>query len=951
VIPSGNVTFLFTDIEGSTKLAQEFPDTYNDILRKHDSILQETFESHNGFVFKKIGDAFCSCFEKVEDAVNAAIETQKKLKEGFKENFELKVRMGIHSGEAEYVNEDYMGYVTLSRVSRIMSVAQGGQILITQKVHDSVKDNDGKITFKDFGKRKLKDIILPEHIYQIVSEGLVKDFSPLKSLDARQNNLPSSVTKFIGRRKEIDEIKKLFSKVRLLSLTGAGGTGKTRLAIQLVSELIDEFENGVWIIELSPVTDPDLIGKEISTVLNLKEDPGTDIFDTLKEFLKDKNIILLFDNSEHLLARCAQIAETLLAYCPNLKIISTSREPFNIQGETIYRIPPLSMPDNIKNQSVESLYEYESVKLFLERANSINPNFSLTNENVYTVAELCKKLDGIPLAIELASKRVNVLSVEKINERLDDRFKLLTGGSSTALPRQKTLKALIDWSYDMLSPVEQLLLQRLAIFMGGWTLEAAEEICSDETIDEYEVLDLMNSLYDKSLITFNEVKGKGRYGILESIKYYALEKLTDKSGDFQKHLDYFLNLSSFNRQKEKGIGQLEWLNSMDTELDNIRSNINWATENNPNEAIRIVLNVFDFWLNKGYLKEGYETLMKVLDSIQPEDKKLKADLLFRIGRICYELGKFPELEKFSNEALNLYREIDDKEGILKSLNSLGLKYYTEMDNAGAAKLNEQALALSIEINLKEAEANSLYNLSFPVSQLGDIEKSVSLKEQALKISRELKNENLTARVLLSLSLTNSRKLGDTKKAAMYSEESLIISRRIDDQYLISVNLVNLAELKLYYDNKNYDEAEYILLEAHKISKDCGYNMNLFPIRVHLGGLYSETEQFDKAIQIYKEYISEREKPGGHFFMTDVISGFGRIHLKRKEYAQVVKLFGFIDTFSKDGKHKSIYKVLNLSDEEKNKIIEELGEETFNGYWDEGKAMTLDEAVSFCLNSE
>lgn len=946
-IPSGKVTFLFTDIEGSTRLAQKNTDAYLSALEKHHEILYEVIDSNNGFVFKIVGDSFCCAFNNPDDAINAAVKTQIKLNSFDWKGTEIKVRMGIHSGEAEFVNKDYAGYVTLARSQRIMSIAHGGQILVTQEVYDAVKyKQELNISFKDFGKRKLKDIILPEHVYQIISENIPADFPPLKSQDARQNNLPTSITKFIGRRKEIDEIKKLFSKIRLISLTGAGGTGKTRLAIQLVSELIDEFDNGVWIIELSPVADPDLVVKEISTVLNLKEDPGVDLFETLKEFVKDKKILLLFDNSEHLLAKCAQISETLLAFSQNLKIISTSREPFNIQGETIYRIPPLSIPDNIKNQSVETLSEYESVKLFLERANSVNSNFKLTNENIYTVAELCKKLDGIPLAIELAAKRVNVLSVEKIFERLDDRFKLLTGGSSTALPRQKTLKALIDWSYDMLNPNEQLLLQRLSIFMGGWTLEAAEEICSDETIDQYEILDLMYSLNDKSLIMFNEKNGKGRYGILESIKYYAFEKLTDKKENFQKHVNYFLNLSSF--EKHKGMGQLEWLNLIESELDNIRSNIHWASENNPDDAVRFVINAYDFWINKGYLQEGFESSMKILNSVVLSDKKLKADLLYRIARFCYELGKFSELESFSTEALDLYREIDDKEGIIKALGTLGLKYHTELDNINTTKLNEEALAMSIEINWKEGKAISLYNLSFPVGNLGDIEKSVSLKEEALKISREIKNEHLSAHILLSLSVTHSRRTGDIKKAALFSEESLVISRRIDDQYLISVNLVHLASLKLYYGDKNYEEAEYLLQEAYKISKDCGYNMNLFPIMIHLGVLYTETNKIDEAIRTYKQYISERDKPGAEFFIHEVIAGFGRIYLKKNEYIHVTKLSGFIESYMKDGKHKPLNKSLSLSDEDKNIILNELGKEKFNTYWDEGKEMKINEAVSLCL---
>ncbi|HMS63879.1 MAG TPA: tetratricopeptide repeat protein, partial [Ignavibacteria bacterium] len=918
----------------------------------HHEILYDIIDSNNGFVFKIIGDSFCCAFNSPEDAVNAAVKTQIRLISTDWNDSEIKVRMGIHSGEAEFINKDYSGYVTLSRTQRIMSVAHGGQILITQEVYDSVKDNaDLNISFRDFGKRRMKDIVLPEHVYQIVSESLPSDFPPLKSHEARQNNLPVSVTNFVGRRKEINEIKKLFSSKRLLTLIGAGGTGKTRLAIQLLTELIDEYDNGIWIIELSPINDPDLIVKEISTVLNLKEDPGVDNFEVLKEYLKDKNILILFDNTEHLLLKSAQIAEKLLAYCPKLKIISTSREPLNINGETLYRIPPLSMPADIKKESFETLAEYESVKLFLDRALTVNPNFSLTNENIYTVAELCKRLDGIPLAIELASKRVNVLSVEKILERLDDRFKLLGSGSNTALPRQKTLRALIDWSYDMLNPNEQLLLHRLSIFMGGWTLEASEEICSDETIDEYEILDLMESLLNKSLIYYNEVNGSGRYGILESIKYYALEKISGNTEEFQKHLNYFLKISYYSGQKEKGMGQLEWLTIMSTELDNIRGNMQWAMKNNPEDAVKIVINLYNFWNHKGYLQEGFDTTLKVLNSVQISDKKLKADLLLRIAIFSYEQGKFDELETYSNEALSIYRDINDKEGILNTLNELGQKYFIELDLDNSVKLYEEALALSNEINCKEGKATSLYNLSFPVSNLGDIERSVELKEEALKIAREMKNEHLTAQILLSLSVTHTRQKIDIKKAALLSEESLAISRKIDDQYLISVNLVHLADLKLNYDEKNFEEAEYILLEAYKISKDCGYNMNLFPIRIHLGGLYMETSRYNKAVNILKEYINEKEKPGGDFFMNDVIAGFGKIFFQRNEFIECLKLFGFLESLIKDGKYKPRNKNLLLNENERIKIIEELGEEKFNNYLQAGHELKADEAIQECINIE
>ena len=944
-IPAGKVTFLFTDIEGSTRLAQKNTDTYNSSLNIHNDIFHEVIESNNGFVFKIIGDAFCCSFSDPLDAVRAAVNAQVRLNSADWNGTVIKVRMGIHSGDAEYINNDYSGYVTLCRVQRIMSIAYGGQIFLTQEVYDAVKGiNENGLSFRNFGERKLKDLILPEHVYQLVSENFPSDFPPIKGNEARQNNLPLSVSNFIGRRKELQIIKNLFSKTRLMSLTGSGGTGKTRIAIQLVSEILDEFQHGCRIIELSPITDPELIVKEISGVLNLKEIPETDILETLKDYLKDKNILLLFDNSEHLLTRCAPLAETLLNSCPDLKIISTSRQPFNIHGETVYKVPPLSIPDRIKEESFDALCEYESVRLFNDRAASVNSEFRLTKENINSVAELCKKLDGIPLAIELAAKRTNVLTVERIYERLTDRFKLLTGGSSTALPRQRTLRAMIDWSYDMLNFKEQLLLQRLSVFMGGWTLEAAEEICSDKNIDSYEVLDIMNSLLDKSLIVVNELNGNERYGILETIKFYALEKLTDKLNDYQKHFEYFLMLSDFPEQKKKGISQIEWLKITESEIDNIRICITRALEDNYRDAAKIVINVIEFWILRGYFREGFETTMKLIDKVPLTDKKIRADLLLKMAQFCYVLGKFPELEIFNKEALNLYREIKDKKGIADSLNNLGIKSNAESDPDTAAGFFEEALSIGYEINSDQIKLFTLYNLSFTANKTSEYDRSIALKEEALSISRKLQNDYVTAQILLSLSVNYYRIKNDFSKAAVFSEESLALSRNIEDQYILSLNLINLGVIKMFGGNCNYVEAEYILQEAYKISAENGYTMNIFPARILLGALYIDTNRFEYAVNIYKEYLNEWKTASGEFYIKDLISGFTRIYIRNNEFIKAAKLSGFLASVSGNKKFSSLNIKLNLKESEVNVISKELGEDFFRVNFNEGKELRLDEVI-------
>ncbi len=951
--PTGIVTFLFTDIEGSTRLAQEFPEKLQVALERHHLIMNDAIESNNGFTFEIIGDAFCCAFERAEDAVKAAVDAQLNLVIEKWEEAVIKVRIGIHTGNAEWSGNRYMGYITLARAARVMSSAYGGQIIISNDTYELTKDkfyraNEESVSFRDLGERRLKDVIEPIRLFQVLTTGLREDFPPLKTLDARPNNLPLQLTSFIGREKVIQQVKNMFEQTRLLTLIGSGGSGKTRLAMQVGAEMIDEFSNGVYITELAPVSDPVFIESAILNSLGIKEVPGTSPEETLTCFLKDKEMLLISDNCEHLINECADLSERLLSKCTKLKIIATSREALNCKGERTFLIPPLTLPDISVNNTPEQITQYEAVRLFIERALSVNPKFRVNRENAPALAGICSSLDGIPLAIELAAARIKIMTLEKIYERLNDRFGLLTGGKRTALPRQQTLRAMIDWSYDLLSSKEQLLLRRLSIFMGGWTLEAAEEICSDESIDQNEVLDIMNSLLDKSLIMHIESGGKSRYGILESIKYYSLEKLTDNKKEYQKHLDYFINLFSLSDYNEKGFGVHDWISLTGPEIDNMRMCIQRGSEINPEDTVRLVINAFDFFIFKSYVREGFETSEKILNSVTIADKKLKAQLLNKISQYCYLLGKFTELGKFSNEAANISREINFKEGIIISLNTLSLKAYAELNYENAAKLNEEALSLSIEINSDKHKAESLYNLSFPLFALGEYDRSISLKEEAILLTRKLNDEHFSAQILLSISVKLLKFKKNPEKAVLLSEESLEISKKIDDKYLISLNLLNLASLYLYFENKDFGKAENILLEAYKISTEFDYAMNLFPIRIHLGVINTETGRYSEAEKIYKEYISEREKAGGEFYIKDVITGFARIFYKRDQYEDALKLYGFIDTLSKDKKYNSLHGSFRFNDDIRNKIRTELGEEKFNFAWKEGKDLSMNEVLSRCL---
>lgn len=514
-LPTGTITFLFTDVEGSTKLWEQYPDTMRPVLTRHDALVEDWVERYDGTVVRPRGegDSRFAVFVRATDAVVAACAIQQALfSEPWPTSISLRVRVALHTGEADLRDGDYYGSA-VNRCARLRSIGHGGQTLLSQVTYELVRDAlPEAVRLSALGSHRLKDLQRPEQVFQLLHPALPDNFPPLKSLDALPNNLPMQLTSFIGRQREMAEVKQLLTNSRLLTLTGAGGCGKTRLGLQVSADLLEEYVDGVWLAELAALTDPMLVPQAVASVLSAREEPGRQQIETLTDFLKLKSLLLVLDNCEHLVAACAQLATALLRFCPNLWILATSREALGIAGETIWRIPPLSLP-SAQMAPLERLIQYEAVRLFIERATAVLPAFTVTNQNAPAVAQVCYRLDGIPLAIELAAARVKVLTVEQIYDRLDNQFRLLTGGSRTALPRQQTLRGAIDWSYNLLSEAEQALLCRLSVFAGGWTLEAAEAICAGENIDEIEVLDLLTYLADKSLVIVEQQSEEVRYDI------------------------------------------------------------------------------------------------------------------------------------------------------------------------------------------------------------------------------------------------------------------------------------------------------------------------------------------------------------------------------------------------------------------------------------------------------
>ena len=904
-IPSGIVTFLFTDIEGSTKLSQEFPDLLPDALKKHNEILRNAVESNNGFVFKTVGDAYCCAFEKAEDALNAAVEAQINLANEKWGEAVIKIRIGIHSGNAEWNGNDYMGYITLARVARVMSAAYGDQILVSndafvlclegsktlrknEKEKESLSLGDfeaNEISFRDLGERRMKDIIKPIRLFQIVGKGLREDFPPLKTLDARPNNLPTQLTNFIGRENEIKHVKELLKDNRLLTIAGAGGAGKTRFSLQIGADLIDDFANGVWLVELAAESDPFLLPQSFMESLDIKEQQGKTPEQTLTDYLKDKEILILLDNCEHLIEACAVLAESLLLQCPKLKILATSREALNFTGEQTYRILPLSHPDPNLNNTPEQLTRYESVRLFIERALAVNPKFRVTNENAPALAEVCSRLDGIPLAIELAAARVKVLSIEKIFERLDDRFNLLTGGKRTALPRQQTLRALIDWSYDLLSKEEKILWSRLSVFSGGWTLEAAEEVCSDDKINKYEILDLLSQLTEKSVIIYDE--SKERYRILESIRQYGIEKLTDEYGIYLRHLDFFVELSKKALPELNNENGKSWIDIIDDDHNNFISSIEWSVSNeNSDKGADLAAALLNYWNTTGNYSTGIRLIQNILQSSGSIDKSTKVKIILRLGVFKRYHGDFEQAKKYSEESLIISKEIGDKKGIAESINSLGNISNYQGDLEQAMKYYKESLAIFKEIGDKIGIAGSIQNLGMIMRNLGDYEQAKKLYEESLAMGKEIGDKNRIADSINNLGYVAVIQ-GDFEQAKKYLEESLDIRIETGDKRGTAISLNNLGMIS--FDQEEFEQAKKYLEESLAINKEIFNKSGIADCIYNLGNIALSLGDHNLAKSYFQESLGIENEIGDKKGIANSLNNLGYIYTMLGDFDLAVKL--------------------------------------------------------------
>ena len=778
-LPTGTVTFFFSDIEGSTKLLETLGSEYTELLERHNGIVREGLARHGGVEVSTEGDSFFAVFRSATEAVAAAVEVQRGIgAESWPQDVQLRIRIGLHSGEARVAADSYVG-LDVHRAARIMGAAHGGQVLASEATRALAERSLGDgVELRDLGEHRLRDLSGRERLYQLVAPGLDAAMPPPRTLDATPNNLPIQLTSFLGREQDINAIIERLAGTRLLTLTGPGGTGKTRLSLQAAAGVAERFKDGVYFVPLAPIADPALVPATIAQYVGLAERGGADPMQALLGHLADRQILLVVDNFEQVLPAAHLIGE-LLRGAARLTALVTSRATLSVSGEQEFPVPPLALPDpRHLPAELSALTQYESVALFIERAVAVKANFAVTNQNAPAIAEICVRLDGLPLAIELAAARIRILSPQAILERLGKSLDLLGGGARDLPDRQRTLRGAIGWSYELLEERDRSLFGYLSVFVGGASLAAVEAVCGE--LVEGDLLEPLASLTEKSLVRESDgLEAEPRFSMLETIREFAMERsvASGRHGELQRrHAEWFTDLAETARPMLMSADRRVWLDRIEQEHDNIRAALSWALEVHAAQiGLRLVSALWRFWQMRGYLAEGHERAEAVLaiDGVE-DDASLHYAALDALGGLAYWGGRHREAREAYVRALELARQLGER----------------------------------------GAEAEQLYNISFTYSipvaaerQPGDLDEAHRLAEEALVIYEELGDRpghGKTAWQLANLELMASRFPESRQRA----EEALTIFTELDDRFMLAWTHWGLAGVA-FREGRLRDDAEHL----------------------------------------------------------------------------------------------------------------------------------------------
>jgi predicted ATPase/class 3 adenylate cyclase len=798
--PTGTVTFLFTDIEGSTRLLRELGDEYRAVQDDHMRLMREAIARDEGAEIRTEGDSFFVVFPTATRAVRAAVTAQRMFaSHPWPRGRPLRTRMGMHTGEGRLGGGDYVG-IDVNRAARIAAAGHGGQVLLSDATRALAAEAlPEDVSLRDLGKHRLKDLGSPEHIYQLVIHGLPADFPPLKTLET-PTNLPAELTSFVGREKELQEVKGLLELARLLTLTGPGGSGKTRLALRAASDVLDRFPDGVFLVELASITDPQLVPNVIASAVGTGELGPRDVMETLQIELRHRAALLILDNFEQVVEAATAVG-ALLAAAPKIRLLVTSRGPLRIQGEQEFSVPPLELPDPGQLRRPEDLTGYEASALFIERATAIDPRFTVDKRSGHAIVEICRRLDGLPLAIELAASRLRLMSPTGILERLDQALPLLVGGSRDLPDRQRTLRGAIGWSYDLLSPEMAELFRRVCVFAGGFTLAAAESVCNPDGELAVQTLDGLEALLDTSLVHRRwAMTDPDRFDTLLTVREYGTERLGELgevSAARKRHAGYFLALAEIAAPGFRSPDLPHHLGVLHVEHDNLRAALTWALEADQGDvALRLVSALWRFWHLHGDLTAGRRWVDQALalpSAKRPSGARARA--LIGGGSLAYWQQDRRAMSASCKEALAIFRELSDAAGIADATYNLAFAPSLEGHVSEAVEMFRASRAMFEALGDRRGLADSMFGLSIMLRLQGDIVKARSTGEEALRIHEEMEDLLGTYGTLYVVGRA-ATEMGDLDTARTHFLRALGMAEGFGDRTGMALSLDNLAEIEI-----------------------------------------------------------------------------------------------------------------------------------------------------------
>ena len=905
-LPAGTVTLLFTDIEGSTRLLQQLGERYADVLAECRQLLRSAFHQWNGHEVDTQGDAFFIAFARATDAVAAAADGQRALaNHPWPDGVIARVRMGLHTGEPHLASEGYVG-LDVHRAARIMSAGHGGQVLLSRTTSDLVEHAlPESVSLLDLGAHRLKDLQQPSTLFQLVIEGLVADFPPLKTLDSYPNNLSLQPTPFIGREKEVVAIQRklLRQDVRLVTLTGPGGVGKTRLGLQVAAEVSEHFIDGTWFVSLAPLTNPDLVIPAIIQTLGLREAQDQSPLDQLKASLREKQVLLLLDNFEQVASAATQIAD-LLGTCSHLNVLVTSREALHVRAEQEFPVPALALPDPKHLPDLARLSQYDAVAIFIERAQAVQPDFQVTNANAPAVAEICARLDGLPLAIELAAARIKLFPPQSLLNRLGQRLPLLTSNVRDTPARQRTLRKTIQWSYDLLSAQEQRLFRRLSVFVGGCTWQAIEAVSATFGDDTALVFETVASLINKNLLrqTASEEE-ELRLTMLETIREYGQECLAasrEMDTTHEAHAAYYLALVEEATRGFKGRQQAEWLERIEGEHDNLRTAMEWSLDPAQAEpgikmALRLCEAMEVFWDVRGLYSEGRAFLEQALKSGEGVAASDRARALNAAAGYANVQGDYDQGEALLLKSLVLYRQLGDTRGVASTLQGLGWVAQTKGNNIVTARLLlEESLELYRGFGDKEATAWLLENLADVVSVQGEYNRGQALFEESLTIFKELGNQRGIAYCLRQSALWLFCAQGDQARVRIRLEESLTISRELGNKD----GMAFYSWLAGWIALSQGDAVSAYDLEVQSLAhwQDIGDRWRVFWSLAILGRIKAYQGDFAAALAFHEESLARARELKDFWLIAFCLEGWASVVATQRKEVWAAHLWGAAESW-------------------------------------------------------